>query len=103
MSSKIESSVVIRTATPEDSSICGQICYDAFLQINTAHGFPCDFPGPEATTRLLTRMFSDPGCYCVVAEVAGRVVGSNCLYEGSTIGGIGPITVEPGAQHAGVG
>jgi predicted N-acetyltransferase YhbS len=48
-------------------------------------------------------MFSSPGCYCVVAEVGGRIVGSNCLYESSLIGGIGPITVEPGTQHVGIG
>ena len=103
MSSKSQPEVTIRVATPEDSSICGQICYDAFLNINTAHGFPCDFPGPEATTRLLSMMFSSPGFYCVVAEIEGRVVGSNCLYERSTVGGVGPITVDPSTQHVGVG
>ena len=103
MSSKLQPEVTIRVVTPDDSSICGQICYDAFLAINTAHGFPCDFPGPEATTRLLSMMFSSPGFYCVVAEIEGRVVGSNCLYEPSTAGGVGPITVDPSAQHNGVG
>ncbi len=103
MSSKSQPEVTIRVATPDDSSVCGQICYDAFLNINTAHGFPCDFPGPEATTRLLSMMFSSPGFYCVVAEIAGRLVGSNCLYESSAVGGVGPITVEPGTQHVGVG
>lgn len=48
-------------------------------------------------------MFSSPGCYCVVAEVEGRVVGSNCLYEQSPIGGVGPVTVAPNTQHAGIG
>ncbi len=103
MSSKAPADVTIRVATPEDSSVCGQICYDAFLNISSAHGFPCDFPGPEATTRLLSMMFSSPGCYCVVAEVEGRVVGSNCLYEQSPIGGVGPVTVAPNTQHAGIG
>jgi GNAT superfamily N-acetyltransferase len=103
MLSKSQPEVTIRAATPDDSAICGQICYDAFLTINTAHGFPCDFPGPEATTHLLSMMFSSPGFYCVVAEIEGRVVGSNCLYERSTAGGVGPITVDPSAQHVGVG
>ena len=103
MSSKSLPEVTIRVATPDDSAICGQICYDAFLNINTAHGFPCDFPGPEATTRLLSMMFSSPGFYCVVAESEGRIVGSNCLDERSLIAGIGPITVDPGAQNLGVG
>ena len=95
MLSKAQPDVTIRVATPDDSSICGQICYDAFLNINTAHGFPCDFPGPEAPTRVLSMMFSSPGFYCVVAEIEGRIVGSNCLYERSTAGGVGPITVDP--------
>ncbi len=103
MSSKAPLDVTIRVARPEDSSVCGQICYDAFLNINSAHGFPCDFPGPEATTRLLSMMFSSPGCYCVVAEMEGRVVGSNCLYEQSPIGGVGPVTVAPNTQHTGIG
>ena len=103
MLSKAQPDVTIRVATPDDSSICGQICYDAFLNISTAHGFPCDFPGPEATTRLLSMMFSSPGCYCVVAEVGGRIVGSNCLYESSLIGGVGPVTVDPNTQHVGIG
>jgi hypothetical protein len=48
-------------------------------------------------------MFSHPGFYCVVAESGGRIVGSNALDERSIIGGIGPITVDPEAQNAGVG
>jgi predicted N-acetyltransferase YhbS len=48
-------------------------------------------------------MFSSPGLYCVVAESGGRVVGSNCLDERSTIAGVGPITVSPEAQNLGAG
>ncbi len=95
--------VVVRTATPEDAFTCGQICYEAFSAINTGHGFPCDFPGSEATTGLLSMMFSSPGFYCVVAESGGRIVGSNVLDERSVIRGVGPITIDPGAQNLGVG
>jgi len=38
----------------------------------------------------------------VVAEVDGRVVGSNFLYEGDPIAGVGPISVDPEYQR-GVG
>jgi len=95
--------VVIRAATPEDSSVCGQICYDAFSGINAAHGFPCDFPGRDAAVDVLSRMFSSAGFYCVVAETGRRIVGSNCLDERSIIAGVGPITVDPDAQNLGVG
>ncbi len=103
MSLKSQSDVVIRVARSEDGSVCGQICYDAFFKINEAHGFPCDFPGPERPIGVLSAMFTDPGFYCVVAEAAGRIVGSNCLDERSMIAGVGPITVDPGAQHVGIG
>jgi predicted N-acetyltransferase YhbS len=103
MSSKTVPDVVLRIATPEDGPACGQICYDAFSTINAAHGFPCDFPGPEATTGLLSMMFSSPDFYCVVAESDGRIVGSNALYERSVIGAVGPITIDPGAQNLGIG
>ncbi len=48
-------------------------------------------------------IFSMPGCYGVVAENGGRIVGSNVLDERAIIAGIGPITVDPGAQNLGVG
>jgi predicted N-acetyltransferase YhbS len=103
MSRETQPEIVIRTAAPEDAPACGQICYEAFAAISTAHGFPCDFPGPEATTGLLSMMFSSPGVYCVVAESGGRIVGSNVLDERSVIRGAGPITIDPGAQNQGVG
>lgn len=103
MSPKSQPEVVVRAATPDDSPVCGQICYDAFATINAAHGFPCDFPGPEVPTHFLSMMFSNPAFYCVVAEAGDRIVGSNCLDERAIIGGIGPITVEPSAQNLGVG
>src|SRR5260221_6104900 len=98
-----ESSVTIRAASIEDAPVCGRICYEAFSTINRKHGFPPDFPGPEVATGLMSMMFSAPGFYCVVAEAEGRVVGSNCLDERSTITGVGPITVDPDAQNLGVG
>jgi GNAT superfamily N-acetyltransferase len=103
MSSKSQPEVVVRVATPDDSAICGRICYDAFSRINAAHGFPCDFAGPEAAAGVLSMMFSNDGFYCVVAEIEGRVVGSNCLDERSSIAGVGPITIDPDVQNSGIG
>ena len=103
MPGKTQPEVLIRSAAPEDAPACGQICYDAFSAINAAHGFPGDFPGPEVTTGLLSTMFSSPDFYCVVAERGGRIMGSNCLDERSAIRGLGPITIDPGAQNLGVG
>ena len=95
--------VILRRATPDDAAACGRICFDAFSTINQTHGFPCDFPAPEAAIGLLTMMLNTPGFYCVVAERDGRIVGSNCLDERSPIAGVGPLTVDPATQNAGVG
>jgi predicted N-acetyltransferase YhbS len=95
--------VTVRRAKPEDAPACGQICYEAFHKISTDHNFPPDSSSPEAGVGLLTRMFSDPGSYCVVAEADGRIVGSNCLDERDAIAGLGPITIDPKTQNRGVG
>ncbi len=99
----MSSELVVRTATPSDAAICGSICYNAFSRINAAHGFPCDFPGPEAAIGVLSHMFASESCYGVVAEIDGRIVGSNCLDERTVIAGVGPITVDPDVQNHGVG
>ena len=95
MSPKTQPEVTVRIATPLDIPACGQICYDAFSTLNAAHGFPCDFPVPEAAKGVISLMFSAPGFYCVVAESDGRVVGSNVLDERSVIHGVGPIGLRP--------
>ena len=95
--------ILIRQARPEDAAVCGQICFDAFQTINQAHGFPCDFPNSEVTTRKLAMIFSHPGYYAAVAEVNGRIVGSNCLDERSSIAGAGPLSIDPHLQNRGVG
>ena len=94
---------VIRRAQPKDIDPCGVICYDAFTTLNNHHNFPPDFPSPDVAKHVLSMMFSHPGFYCVVAEQNGRVVGSNCMDERSAIAGIGPITIDPSVQNAGLG
>ena len=95
--------VHIRRAKTEDADASGRICYEAFSGISRQHNFPPDFPTPDVAVGLLTMMFSHPDFYCVVAEAAGRIVGSNCLDERSTIAGLGPITVDQAMQNSSVG
>lgn len=97
------SAVRIRRARPEDAGASGRICYDAFAAISGHHGFPPDMPSPEAAVGLLGMLFSHPEFFCVVAERNGRILGSNCLDERSTIAGIGPVTVDPDEQNASIG
>jgi predicted N-acetyltransferase YhbS len=99
----MSSNVTIRRATPDDSAVCGQVCYQAFSSISTAHGFPPDFPGPDVASGLLSSLFSGHGFYAVVAECGGRIIGSNVMDERSVVRGVGPITVDPGIQNSGVG
>jgi predicted N-acetyltransferase YhbS len=92
-------SVVIRRATPDDAEACGKICFEAFQALSGQHNFPCDFPAPEVSIGVLSAMFSHPSFFCVVAEQGGKLIGSNCLDERTSIAGIGPITVDPRTQN----
>jgi GNAT superfamily N-acetyltransferase len=44
-----------------------------------------------------------PNVWGVVAEIDGRIAGSNFLDERDPIRGVGPITIDPEGQNAGVG
>ena len=95
--------IVIRPGRPGDAEQCGAICYEAFNKISNAHNFPPDFPAPEVAIGFLTMALSNPDIYSVVAEVDGRIAGSNFLWEQSSIAGVGPITVDPNLQNSQVG
>ena len=96
-------SITLREGTAADAAACGTICYEAFKSVSGAHNFPPDFPSAEAGIGLMTVLLSDPGNHSVVAEIDGRVVGSNFMDERAPIYGIGPITVDPTVQNRGTG
>jgi predicted N-acetyltransferase YhbS len=93
----------LRLGTPNDADRCGTICYEAFTAIAEHHQFPSDFPSPQVAIANFTRRLSHPGSYVIVAELDGRIVGSNVLDERSTIVGVGPITVDPTVQNRTIG
>jgi len=93
----------IRDASKADSQMCGRILYDAFRDLAEQHNFPPDFPSAEAATGLASMLIGAPGFYGVVAEEAGKIVGSNFMDERSPIFGIGPISVTPGVQNRAIG
>lgn len=95
--------ISLRSGRPDDAAACGSICYEAFKTISEHHHFPPDFPAPEIAIGLLSHILSRSDVYSVVAEADGRLVGSNFLWENGVIAGIGPITIDPGAQNLAVG
>jgi GNAT superfamily N-acetyltransferase len=103
MSEKQATRLMLRAGRSEDAETCGLICYEAFKAIADEHNFPPDFPSSEVSGGLLTSLLSRGDLYRVVAEVDGRVVGSNFLWENGTIAGVGPITIDPSAQNVAVG
>jgi predicted N-acetyltransferase YhbS len=92
-----------RSGTVTDAIACGQICYEAFKAIAEQHNFPPDLPSPDVAVGFLSMMLARSDVYSVIAELDGQVVGSNFLGEGDTIAGVGPITVVPTTQNAGIG
>ena len=93
----------LRAGRPEDAPLLGQICYDAFASIADAHNFPRDFPSAEVARGLMSMLLSRSDAYSVVAEEGDCVIGSNFLWEGDAVAGVGPITVDPNAQNSKVG
>jgi predicted N-acetyltransferase YhbS len=93
----------IRDADKADAQNCGRILYDAFTKVAEHHNFPRDFPSLDAATGIASMLIDAPGFYGVVAEEAGKIVGSNFMDERSPVFGIGPISVDPEAQNHAIG
>jgi predicted N-acetyltransferase YhbS len=95
--------ITLRAGTPDDAERCGRICYEAFTAVAGQHNFPPDFPNAQSAVELLGQLLARNDIYSVVAEVDGRVAGSNFLWENAVVAGVGPITVEPDVQNVAVG
>lgn len=93
----------LRAVMPADAAPAGRICYTAFKTIAERHSFASDFPDAETAIGLMEHLIARGDVYGVVAESAGRVVGSNFLWEDGEVAGVGPITIDPAAQNAGIG
>jgi GNAT superfamily N-acetyltransferase len=95
--------VRLRPIEPGDHEAAARITYEAFAGIHDHHRFPRDFPTLDVARELVPVFGTHPSIWGVVAESDGRVVGSNFLDERGPVRGVGPITVDPDAQAAGVG
>jgi GNAT superfamily N-acetyltransferase len=95
--------LVLRKARAGDAAILGDICYRAFSTLANSHGFVPDIPDAAAAMGMMTGLIAHDGFFNVVAELDGRIVGSNFLDERGPICGVGPITVDPSIQNDGLG
>ena len=95
--------ITLRKGREADAAAAGDVCYRAFKAIAEAHNFAPDLPNPDVGAGLLSDMIAHQGFFDIVAEIDGRIVGSNFLDERNPIAGIGPITVDPALQNAKVG
>ena len=95
--------ITLRPGRPEDAAELGKICFKAFAAIADQHNFPHDFPSTEVGIGFMNMLFSRPDCYSVVAEYEGKIAGSNFLWEGDAVKGVGPITVDPAVQNSSIG
>ncbi|HEX4273190.1 MAG TPA: GNAT family N-acetyltransferase [Rhizomicrobium sp.] len=95
--------ISLRRGAPADAAAAGDICYRAFKAIAEAHNFTPDLPGPDVAAGLLSGLIGHERFFDVVAEIDGRIVGSNFLDERSPIAGVGPITIDPAVQDSKVG
>jgi GNAT superfamily N-acetyltransferase len=95
--------VSIRPAESTDLDACARVCYRAFRAIAERHGFPPDFDSQESARLALATFASNPLTYGVVAERGEQVVGSTFIHDRRPVAGVGPVTVEPSVQDAGLG
>jgi predicted N-acetyltransferase YhbS len=95
--------VLIREARESDAAECGRICYEAFASLAAVHNFAPDVPNVEVGVHLISMLLRNKGIYGLVAELDGKVAGSNFLDERGTISGVGPVTIDPEAQNRGLG
>ena len=95
--------VSIRPVATADVSACATICYEAFREIAERHSFPPDVPAPEMAAGFLSSMVGRPSFFAILAEVNGKIVGSNFMDERARVAGLGPITIDPAVQNRTLG
>jgi predicted N-acetyltransferase YhbS len=95
--------LAVRPMTVADIEPAAQVAFEAFAGIADRHRFPRDFPTLDHARQLVSAFVAHPAIWGVVAELDGRLVGSNFLDERSPVRGVGPISVDPSVQGLRVG
>lgn len=96
--------ITLRAATQSDVAACSAVFYDSFAAIAERHAMPIEPIAPAFAAGAMHHHFlATPGIAGVVAERDGEVVGLAFCDERDPVAGIGPVSVAPGVQDAGVG
>lgn len=90
-------------AEPQHAEELGRICFEAFRGIHDRHDFPRDFPDVETAVKVIGMLTGLRDAFGVAARLNGRLVGSNFILAPDSVGGIGPISIDPEFQGNGVG
>ena len=95
--------IELRPARAEDVPELGRICYEAFKDISDRHGFPTDFETVEFAQQIVGLLVQQEDVYGVGAFDGDAPRGSNYLNMWGDVAGVGPVSVDVGAQGQGTG
>lgn len=93
----------IQPVTPADVKPLARICFEAFGSLHAKHSTPRDFDSLEVAESVIGMLASNSAFAGFAARLNGRLVGSNFVSFVDEVAGVGPITVDPSCQGAGVG
>lgn len=96
-------SIELRQAQASDVPELGRICYEAFKDIFDRHGFPTDFPTVEFAQQIIGLLVQQEDVYNVAAFEGDAPKGSNHINMWGEVAGVGPVSVDLGAQGQGIG
>jgi GNAT superfamily N-acetyltransferase len=95
--------LTLRQGKPLDAHPCALICYEAFNNIADKHNFSRYFTSLQEVIDWFLGIFKNQNIHSVIAEIDGKIVGSNFLKIRGKIAGVGPVTVAPSVQNDSVG
>jgi len=93
----------IRKGRLGDEIECGRIMCEAFTELANRYYCRSDVPTVEMGREFAKAFIEDRKISFLVAELDGKIVGSNTLHMHNEVAGIGPITVDVPYQGKGIG
>lgn len=100
---QVQMSITLRRGVAKDAEQCARFATMRSKPLRNSTTSPLTSLLQKLPSMYYPAYSNTPTIYGVVAELDGRIVGSNFIDERSIIAGIGPITVEPEVQNRSVG